>query len=95
MSFETSLSEWLGGSFYPLKMYFRDTDAPINVKKIYKRGRVFRTDRVLQVTENYEPNNLTSTPNLSMTEDERRIADYWNVFRPDKPDVWTEEGMGY
>lgn len=45
------LSSWLGGWLYPLEFYYRDTDADIDVKKLYKPGHFIRTDCCMEVTQ--------------------------------------------
>ena len=49
--FLNTLAPWLGGCTHPIKFYYRDTDADIDIKKIYKRGRFIRTDDSLVVTQ--------------------------------------------
>ena len=40
------------GQYYPrLRFYYRDTDAEINVKKLYKKGRIIHNDRFLVADE--------------------------------------------
>ena len=50
-SFLAVLSSWLGTWTHSLEFFYRDTDAEIDVKKIYKRGHFVRTDCPLEVTK--------------------------------------------
>lgn len=45
------LSPWLGSTMEPLEFYYRDTDADIEVKKLYKIGHFVRTDCDLEVSQ--------------------------------------------
>ena len=45
------LSSWLGGLIHPLEFYYRDTDADIDVMKLYKPGHFIRTDCCMEVTK--------------------------------------------
>ena len=49
--FLQNLSSWLGGWIYPLEFYYRDTDADIDVKNLYKPGHFIRTDCCMEVTK--------------------------------------------
>lgn len=44
------LRKWTGGWFDPLQFFYRDTDAPIQVKKQYKRGTIIRCGHDLEAT---------------------------------------------
>lgn len=48
--FLQKLSPWLGDCFSSLEFFYRDTDADIDVKKLYKPGHFIRTDCPLAVT---------------------------------------------
>lgn len=50
-SFFASLKEWTGYYFSPLQFYYRDTDAPIDVHKVYKKGSVIRCGAEMEVTQ--------------------------------------------
>lgn len=50
-SFYASLKEWTGYYFSPLQFYYRDTDAPIDVDKVYKKGSVIRCGAEMEVTQ--------------------------------------------
>lgn len=50
-SFFASLKEWTGCYFNPLQFYYRDTDAPIDVDKVYKKGSVIRCGAEMEVTQ--------------------------------------------
>lgn len=50
-SFYASLKEWTGYCFSPLQFYYRDTDAPIDVDKVYKKGSVIRCGAEMEVTQ--------------------------------------------
>lgn len=45
-----ALRKWTGGWFDPLQFFYRDTDAPIQVKKHYKRGTIIRCGHDLEAT---------------------------------------------
>ena len=45
------LSCWTGSSYDPLHFYYRDTDAPIQVKKQYKTGTILRCGSTMAVTQ--------------------------------------------
>ena len=49
--FLEKLSPWLGDWLHPLQFFYRDTDAPVDVKKLYKKGLFVRTDCPLEVTQ--------------------------------------------
>lgn len=49
--FKRRLSPWMGGWFKPLLFYYRDTDAEIDVAKLYKPGKFIRTDSDLLVSQ--------------------------------------------
>lgn len=49
--FLRTLDGWTGNWFDPLKLYYRDTDAPIDIKKTYKKGRLIRAGHFLDTTQ--------------------------------------------
>lgn len=50
--FLSKLNDYTGTySWVPLTFYYRDTDAPINVKKLYKRGHILRAGQCLEATQ--------------------------------------------
>lgn len=49
--FQSKLNDWTGRWINPLKLYYRDTDAPIDVKKTYKRGSFIRAGHFLEATQ--------------------------------------------
>lgn len=44
-------AEYCGRSFEHLNFYYRDTDADVDVKKIYKRGRILRCGSEMEVSK--------------------------------------------
>ena len=49
--FLSKLNDYTGTySWVPLTFYYRDTDAPINVKKLYKRGQILRAGQCLEAS---------------------------------------------
>ena len=48
--FRISIGEWTG-EYETLQIFYRDTDAPVNVKKHYKRGAIIRCGHDLEVTQ--------------------------------------------
>lgn len=46
-----ALRSWTGGWLDPLQIFYRDTDAHINIKKHYKRGTVLRCGHYLEATQ--------------------------------------------
>lgn len=44
-----SLSKWTGDILKPVNIYYRDTDAGVNVKKYYKKGTILRCGHDLEV----------------------------------------------
>lgn len=49
--FDSALSQWIGNGCSSSEIFFRDTDAPIDVDKAYKKGMVLRAGNMLQVTK--------------------------------------------
>lgn len=49
-SFFYSLRRWTGDFFNHLQFYYRDTDAPIDVDKVYKKGNMIRCGAEMEVT---------------------------------------------
>lgn len=43
--------EWGGRSLQPLQFFYRDTDAPIDVRKIYRPGKIIRCGSELEVSK--------------------------------------------
>lgn len=46
-----ALTNWTGEWAYPLHFYYRDTDAVIDVKKLYKKGSIIRCGSIMEVTD--------------------------------------------
>lgn len=51
-AFKFSLERWISSCIdNKMEFYYRDTDADIDVKKIYKRGRIFRMGKLTEFTQ--------------------------------------------
>lgn len=73
-SFYASLKEWTGYYFSPLQFYYRDTDAPIDVDKVYKKGSVIRCGAEMEVTQKllrpvHKQKFMVASPGLLNVED--------------------------
>lgn len=72
--FFDSLREWTGRTFNPLNFYYRDTDAPIDVDKIYKKGKIIRCGSEMEVTQKllrpvHKLRFIVASPRLFKTDD--------------------------
>lgn len=72
--FFDGLREWTGRTFDPLNFYYRDTDAPIDVDKIYKKGKIIRCGTEMEVTQKllrpvHKLRFMVASPRLFRTDD--------------------------
>ena len=72
--FFDSLRKWTGRTFDSLNFYYRDTDAPIDVDKIYKKGRIIRYGSEMEVTQKllrpvHKLRFMVASPKLFKTDD--------------------------